>query len=129
MITVLVIDPDPAIRLLAKRVLMPAGITVIAVTDVAAGLRRLAALRADLIICDIEEPTHKGRSAAAAIAEFDPSVQILGAFPKHQNSAGMSPEIGNALGKPFTPSELLTKVRRLCSDIGRRRGWASARTR
>jgi len=29
MITVLVIDPDPAIRLLAKRVLTPAGITVI----------------------------------------------------------------------------------------------------
>lgn len=112
MITVLVIDADPAVRLAARRVLEPAGFTVIAVGNAAAALARLAVLRADLVICDVDVVAPDGRSAMAAINDLDPLAQILALFPKHRDTAGMLPYVANALGKPFTASELLAKIRR-----------------
>jgi len=53
MITVLVIDADPVVRLVARRVLEPAGFTPIAVADASAALARLAVVRTDLVICDV----------------------------------------------------------------------------
>jgi CheY-like chemotaxis protein len=105
MVTVLVIDADPAVRLAVKSVLEPADLTVIAVAEAAAALERLAVLRADLIICDVEASTPDGKPATSAIADIDPSARILMLVPKHRDAAG-------ALEKPFTPSELLRKVRR-----------------
>jgi CheY-like chemotaxis protein len=112
MITILVIDADPAVRLAARRVLEPAGFTVIAVSDAAAALVRLSVLRADLVICDSDALAPDSRPAVSAVADLDPSAQILALFPKRRDTAGMLPYVGNALGKPFTASELLTKVRR-----------------
>jgi DNA-binding response OmpR family regulator len=111
-ITVVVIDADPAVRLAARRVLEPAGFTLIAVADAAAALARLSVLRADLVICGVDAFAPDGRPAISAIADLDPSAPILVLFPKERDTAGMLPFLGNALGKPFTPSELLTKVRR-----------------
>jgi CheY-like chemotaxis protein len=109
---VFVIDRDPAVRLAARRVLEPAGFTVIAVADAAAALARLAGLRADLVVCDIDALAPDGRPVISTIADLDPAAQILTLFPKYRDTAGMLPYVGNALGKPFTESELLTKVRR-----------------
>ena len=109
--TVLVIDADPAVRLAATRVLEPAGFTLLAVADTSAALARLAVVSADLVICDVEALAPTGTSAIDTITDVDHSVQILTLFTK-QRDAGMLPHVGNALGKPFTPSELLTKVRR-----------------
>ena len=50
MITVLVIDADPVVRLVARRVLEPAGFTPIAVADASAALARLAVVRTDLFL-------------------------------------------------------------------------------
>ena len=110
--TVLVIDADPAVRLAATRVLEPAGFTVIAAADAAAALAWLAVVSADLAICDVEALAPTGTSAIDAITDIDHSVQILTLFAKQRDTAGMLPHVGNALGKPFTASELLTKVRR-----------------
>ena len=112
MITVFVIDRDPAVRLAARRVLEPAGFTVLAAADIAAALARLAVLRADLVVCDIDALAPDGRPVISTIADLDPAAQILTLFPKYRDTAGMLPYVGNALGKPFTESELLTKVRR-----------------
>jgi CheY-like chemotaxis protein len=112
MLTVLVIDADPAVRLAVKSVLEPADLTVIAVAEAAAAFERLAVLRADLIICDVEASTPDGKPATSAIADTDPSARILMLVPKHRDTAGLSASTGNALEKPFTPSELLRKVRR-----------------
>jgi DNA-binding NtrC family response regulator len=112
MITVVVIDADPAVRLAARRALEPAGFTVIAVADAAAALVRLSVLRADLVICDSDVLAPDGRPASSAIADVDPAAQVLALFPKERDTAGMLPYVRNALGKPFTASELLTKVRR-----------------
>lgn len=111
-ITVLVIDSDPAVRLAIKNVLEAAGLTVIALGDAAAALERLAPLRADLVICDIEASAPDGRAAISVIAELDSSAQILTLVPKHRAPPGLLSSTGNTLEKPFTPSELLTEVRR-----------------
>lgn len=112
-VTVLVIDADPAVRLAVKSVLEPADLTVIAVAEAEAALERLAVLRADLIICEVEASTPDGKPATSAIADIDPSARILMLVPKHREAAGLSAGIRNALEKPFTPSELLRKVRRV----------------
>lgn len=111
-ITVLVIDADPMVRLAATRVLEPAGFTVIAVADVSAALARLAVVRADLVICDIDALAPGGTPANNAIADTDVSMQLLTLFPKQRDTARMLPYVVNTLGQPFTSSELLTKVRR-----------------
>ena len=119
MVTVLVIDADPAVRLAARRALEPAGFTLMAVADTKAALARLAIVRADLVICDVGALASTGTLAIDAIAEIDPSTQILALFPKQHDATGNFPYISNALGKPFTPSELLTKVRRALAGYGR----------
>ena len=111
-VTVLVIDSDPAVRLAARSVLEAAGLTVIAVADAAAAFERLAVLRADLVIWDIDASAPDGGLAISAIADLDSSAQILTLLTKHREPASGSPSIGNTLEKPFTPSELLREVRR-----------------
>ena len=119
-ITILVIDRDPATRLTARRVLETAGFAVIAVRDAAAALNWLQVLRVDLVICDMDVPGPGGRPAIDAIGDLDPSAYILTLFPKYRDTAGMLPYLGNALGKPFTASELLAKVRRSLVGLGPR---------
>jgi CheY-like chemotaxis protein len=112
MLTVVVIDPDPAVRLAVKNVLEPAGFTIIVIADAAAALERLPALKADLVICDIDLSALDGRPAISAILEAYPAAQILALAPKQSDSATPLPCIGKVLEKPFTASELLREVRR-----------------
>src|SRR5438874_10949423 len=104
MITVFVIDRDPAVRLAARRALEPAGFTVIAVADAEAALARLAVLRADLVVCDIDALAPDGGPVISAIADLAPSAQILTLFPKYRDTAGMLPFVGNVLGMAFSES-------------------------
>src|SRR5439155_25874016 len=98
MVTVLVIDADPAVRLAVKSVLEPADLTVIAVAEAAAALERLAVLRVDLIICDVAASTPDGKPATSPIADIDPSARIMTLVPKQPDAAGMSACLRNALG-------------------------------
>jgi DNA-binding NtrC family response regulator len=112
MITVLVIDPDPVVRLAARRVLEPAGVILIAIANVSTALARLAVVRVDLVIYDIDALAPDGMPAINAVSDIDASAQMLALFPKQRDTTFTRTYVGNALGKPFTPSELLTKVRR-----------------
>ena len=118
MITVFVIDADPAVRLTARRVLEAAGFTVISVPSAAAALNRLEVLRADLVICDMDAPGPDGTTAVVALRGVDPLAQMLVLFPKHRDPAGAFSGLSNMLGKPFTASELLAKVRRSLARPG-----------
>ncbi|MBV8495087.1 MAG: response regulator [Alphaproteobacteria bacterium] len=120
MITILVIDADPAVRLAARRVLEAAGFTVISVPNASAALHRLETLRADLVICDISMPGPEGASAIDAIRGVDPLAHILGLFAKDRDSSGVLSGMTYTLGKPFTASELLTVVRRCLARPGLR---------
>jgi len=112
MITVLVIDRDPMVRLIVRRVLERAGIAVIAVADGLTALRRLASLRMDLVICEIGTPGPDGTDAIAEIGGVDPAARILALSDKAREVAAAPQGTMALLSKPFTESELLTAVRR-----------------
>jgi DNA-binding NarL/FixJ family response regulator len=111
MITILVIDADPAVRLAARRVLERAGFTVITAADRRGALAQLASLKADLVICDFggdrsSEPTLRD------IVNSDPDMRMLVLSRKDMSSPAAAAGEDDLLGKPFIESELLTAVRR-----------------
>jgi two-component system, chemotaxis family, chemotaxis protein CheY len=112
MLTVVVIDADPAVRLAVKNVLEPAGFTIITVADAADALERLPVINADLVICDIDAAAPDGTPAIRAIPKIDPTAQILALMPKQRDIAVPLPSISKVLEKPFTASELLREIRR-----------------
>jgi len=97
---------------------MITGLTLLAVSDFSAAVARLAVVRADLVMCDVDALAPDATPAIEAIADIDASAQMLTLFPKQRDNAGMLPYVGNALEKPFTPSELLTEVRRAIAGYG-----------
>ena len=111
MITVLVIDGDPALRLAAKRVLERAGFAVFAAADMSAALRPLGSLKMDLVICEIDMLRAGAADAIAELVGADP-VCVLALSDKHRRAQAAPQGIATVLGKPFTESELLSAVRR-----------------
>ena len=110
MITILVIDADPAVRLVARRVLERAGVTVIAAADRGSALARLASLKVDLVICDIGEDRNGGPTLRD-LGTSDPGMRML-ILSRKDLSPAVDAAASDILGKPFTESELLAAVRR-----------------
>jgi CheY-like chemotaxis protein len=112
MITILVIDADPAVRLTARRVLERAGYIVITAADRRSALARLASLKADLVICDIGEERNGGPTLRE-LGSSDAGMRMLVLSYKDLSRPAADAGAGtDILGKPFTESELLTAVRR-----------------
>ena len=74
--SVLVIDDEPAIRTVLKRVLEKAGYTVRLAANGVEGLESLEAQISDIVITDIIMPTMHGVDAIKAIAQKFPTVRI-----------------------------------------------------
>lgn len=109
MITVLVIDADPAVRLAVRRVLEPIGVTLLAVAN--SRPRSLGSSWSGRIWLSATS-TRSPRTACRrshAIADIDASAQKLILFPEQRDTPGYAPLRRK---KPFTPSELLAQVRR-----------------
>ena len=119
MITILVIDADPTVRLIARRVLERAGCTVIAAANRGSALTRLASLKADLLICDIGEDQNGGPSLRD-LGNSDPGMRMLVLAPKDPSRPVAGGEASDILGKPFTESELLRAVRSTLAQSTRR---------
>jgi CheY-like chemotaxis protein len=111
MITILVIDADPMVRLITRRVLERAGCTVIAAADRRSALARLASLKVDLLVCDIGDDQNGGPSLRD-LGSSDPGMRMLVLSRKDLSSPTADADAGDVLGKPFTESELLRAVRR-----------------
>lgn len=88
MVTIHVIDRDPAVRLAARRALEPAGFVVSEAADIGP-----IPFRPDLVVADVSA------ISLAAIKQRCPSARVLAISQ-------------NGLAKPFTASELLGAVRR-----------------
>ena len=76
MITILAIDADPGVRLTARCVLKRAGFTVITAADRHGALACLASLKADLVICDIDEDRSNGPTLRDS-GNWDPGMRML----------------------------------------------------
>jgi PAS domain S-box-containing protein len=118
---ILVAEDDDAARLLAVEILEEFDYTVLEAGD---GQQALELFKEnldhiDLIILDVIMPKLKGREVYDAVMKIDPLMKILfcSGYPKEvvRSQGGVEPGM-NFLPKPFTPKELLMKIREMLGD-------------
>ncbi|MFN2120985.1 MAG: response regulator [Anaerolineales bacterium] len=76
-ISVLVVDDEPGIALLCKRVLTRAGFMVVALTDPAEAVKWLQSNKADLLLADIRMPRVDGFEVIAHATRAQPDLAVL----------------------------------------------------
>ena len=120
--TVLVIDDDPVIRSVVRRVLEEKGFEVSTAGDGQSGLRRFAELNPDLVMVDILMPGKEGIATILELREAHPDARILAMTGGGNFTAGDVLRIAELLGadnslkKPFHPAELVATVKRCLAD-------------
>ena len=116
---VLVVDDEPAIRQLLRRILEPEGYRVSEAGDGSEALRKLKAQPADCIITDICMPGMGGCDLIAALRQQSPLLPVIaitGVVDVHSDSfLNLTRAYGvkSVLPKPFTTGQLLEAVRQL----------------
>ncbi|MCC7382413.1 MAG: PAS domain S-box protein [Deltaproteobacteria bacterium] len=123
--TLLLVEDDALVRDLSIKVLESAGYRVLAAPDGASGLALAAAHQGkiDLLITDAVMPRLGGQRLAAELSRERPGIAVLmmSGYTESMLSArgeGWGPVA--LLAKPFTPKELLTRVRAIL-DMAQRR--------
>ena len=116
---VLLVNNEPALTQLTGEILSSQGYQVAAVSTAALALEKLATLKnegrpARLLICDVTMPVLDGPELASQARELHPQLKILFFSGYTDQPSRLSvPAQSDLLNKPFTASELLTKVRTL----------------
>jgi CheY-like chemotaxis protein len=114
--TVLLVEDEPAVRGLAKRVLTQRGYRVLEAADGAIALRLAAGHvgEIDLVLSDVDMPNLGGRGMVEELKELSPEMRVLfmSGYPKEE----IFPEPARArrtpyLQKPFTAEALCNEVR------------------
>ena len=114
--TVLVVDDEPAIRLIAQRTLESSGYRVLLAAD---GAEAIAIFRTQyqsiaLVMLDMTMPVLDGVPTIQALARIDPAVRIIAASGIHgneQTARAASPRVTQFIPKPFTADMLLKAIR------------------
>ncbi|MEO6463724.1 MAG: response regulator, partial [Candidatus Eisenbacteria bacterium] len=118
--TLLLVEDDPGVRIIERRLLELAGHLVL---EAEAGDGALELVRAytgtiDLVLCDLVLPGQNGPEVVAALRQLRPGLRALFV-------SGHSPEMALRLGappnhpfvqKPFSAAEIQDAVRRALSD-------------
>jgi CheY-like chemotaxis protein len=113
---VMVVEDEAAIRGLVRRTLEGAGLVVIEAENGRQALDILA-LGGDpprLVLSDVIMPELNGRELSDALADLHPSLPILfmsGYTGDEVLARSLLPETAPFIQKPFTPDELLSRVR------------------
>ena len=116
--SVLVIDDDPVIRSVVRRVLEKKGFEVSTAGDGQSGLSRFAELNPDLVMVDIVMPGKEGMATILELREAHPDARILAMTGGGNFTAGDVLRIAELLGadnsieKPFAPAALVSMVER-----------------
>ncbi len=123
--TVLVVEDQDNVRGLACGVLRRHGYLVI---EAASGAEALAICRRegsaiDLLLTDVVMPGMSGPELAARLCESMPGLQVLltTGYAPDKVASEIAGSLENYLAKPFTPDELLNKVRARLADCAARK--------
>jgi CheY-like chemotaxis protein len=115
---ILVVDDDPAVARVFRRILTGGGYEVDVVHGGDAALRYLSANSVDLVLTDLVMPDGEGLAMIRAIRQRQPDLKIIaasgafeGQFLKAANAFGADA----SLRKPIDPKDLLEKTRELLS--------------
>lgn len=115
MAKILIVDDDPAIRDVVRFALTRAGFEVVEAVDGPAALERFAAAAPDLVVLDVLLPGQDGIEVCRALRRSS-AVPILFLSSKEDEvDRVVGLELGgdDYLGKPFSPRELVARVRAL----------------
>lgn len=121
MAKILVVDDDPNIAALVAFKLEKAGYQVVKVGDGEEALRALEANEPDLVVMDVMMPKLDGCSATRRMRRMPQGrdVPIILLSAKGQDSdrdAGLAAGATDYMTKPFTPAELVERVRQYLED-------------
>ncbi|HET7502952.1 MAG TPA: response regulator [Kofleriaceae bacterium] len=113
--TIVVVEDDAQVRLAICDILTEAGLRVIEASD---GLEALRACRGhagqvDIVLSDVVMPKLGGADLARSLAVDAPGTKIvyMSGYPNRGLPGGRSADLGPVLQKPFTPSQLLDRIR------------------
>src|SRR5512147_824373 len=127
-VSVLVVDDEPGIAALCKRVLSRAGYDVVALTDPRAAIEHLQNHRLDLLVVDIRMPEVDGFDviSRAQMVQPDIAVLVMTGFGTVETAIrALRQGVDGLLLKPFERSdELLSSVRQVLTDNQRKRDTA-----
>ena len=114
--TVLVVEDEPALRELTKRVLQGAGYTVLEAGNGTDALRLLEEHPHDvhLVFTDVVMPGMNGRELAARLAVLRPNMRVLYTSGYTEDAIlrhGVLDDASRFLSKPYTPADLRRRIR------------------
>jgi two-component system, cell cycle sensor histidine kinase and response regulator CckA len=115
---VLVVDDEPAVRVVAKRVLEQQGFSVITANDGQEGVE-IFAPRAEeivLVILDMTMPRLNGEEAYREMRRLKPDIAVVLSSGYNEQDATerfAGKGLAGFLQKPYSPADLLAKVREI----------------
>lgn len=126
--SVLVVDDEPGIAALCKRILSRAGYDVTALTDPRVAIEHLQVHHVDLLVVDIRMPEVDGFDviSRAQLVQPDIAVLVMTGFGTVETAIrALRQGVDGLLLKPFEKSdELLSSVRQVLTDNQRKRDTA-----
>ena len=111
--TVLVVDDEPKIVQLARDYLEHAGFAVVSASDGKAALAAARSSRPDLVVLDLGLPELDGLDVARALRRDStvPIVMLTGRGDEADKIAGLEIGADDYVTKPFSPKELVARIR------------------
>ena len=115
--TVLIVEDDEGVRVVAARILREQGYTVLEARR-ASEARRLwetHGARIDVLLTDVVMPDMNGPKLATELSRSRPELRVL-YMSGYPGAAGVDTETGErirCIEKPFTPASLTAKIREL----------------
>lgn len=116
--TILLIEDEASIRTVARAYLEQAGFRVLLAISGPEGLELARRERPDLVILDLNLPGMDGMEVAARLRQ-DSDVFIVMLTARSEESdrvAGLRIGADDYVTKPFSPRELVARVKRSCAD-------------
>ncbi len=111
--TILIVEDEPSILQVAKRVLSEGGYTVLTAEDGVAGIEifRQNASAIDLVFSDVVLPRSSGFDVATEVRRTHPDVAVLLTTGYPDRETKQEASSFPIFWKPYTPSDLLRRVR------------------
>ena len=112
-LTILVVDDEPRIVQLVRDYLEHSGFTVLVASDGAAALRTARTGRPDLVVLDLGLPGLDGLDVARALRRDGevPIIMLTARTEESDKLVGLALGADDYLTKPFSPKELVARVR------------------
>jgi len=107
---VLLVEDEPSVRSVMRRMMELRGLTVLAAEGPDEALRFAEARRIDILLTDIQLPGMNGPEVARRVRALQPGLKVvfISGYPREETAAAMQEAVDSAefLQKPFTPAHL-----------------------